>query len=98
MQSKATKVEYTKASGEVSERVIIPTFVPSKNVKALDVTTLSESDQKELEALLAQYAEYYELMQSRIYSFGDWLEQTSPATDKSLLKWRTFKLDNLVEK
>jgi hypothetical protein len=36
---------YTKASGEVSERVVLQLVSPAKNMSGIDISALSEEDQ-----------------------------------------------------
>ncbi len=91
-------IKYAKQTGqqvETTVRTIIPTFVPRTNVKALDVTGLDESEQQTLVNLMEGYAEYVELKSKTIFSFEDWVEQTTGVTPE--VKWRTFKLENITE-
>ena len=60
-KSEITSVRYTKKdTGEVTDRVIIPTFVPLPNMKALDVTDLTPEVRTQLATLYEEYTEYYE--------------------------------------
>jgi hypothetical protein len=101
--NKLTHIEYEKATdlgdgnrGEITERYVIPTFVPSPNVKALDVTMLSPKQREEMESLFAEYKEYYQQIASTIFTFEDWISHTQGESDLvSKIKWRTFRLDNV---
>ena len=95
-----TNIRYTKVnedSGtldrfETTDRTIIPTSVPKTNIKAVDVTDLSETDQIELQSLLTEYTEYVRDHLKSAYSFEDWASHS-----KSIhidVKWRTFKVQN----
>ena len=104
-QHKTARVKYTKATdlgeghaGEVTERYIIPTFVPSAmNIKAIDVTDLDEDDRVELEKQLTEYTEYYQNAIKTIFNFEDWQSHTQGGmVTLPPVKWRTFKPDNLV--
>ena len=64
------------------------------NVKAIDVTEMSEQERGKLEQQLAEYAEYYQNAIKTIFSFEDWLSHTQ--SESSPVKWRTFKPNNLV--
>lgn len=91
-----TRVRYTKKdASEVSDRVIIPTFVPLPNMKALDVTDLSPEEQRDMESLYQEYSEYYTTAAKTLFSFEDWLSHTQgEAALTETLKWRTFVLEN----
>ena len=101
--NEVTKIRYTRATsygdgetGEVTERVIIPTFVPLPNIKAIDVTELAVELQEDVAALFREYAEYYRQRAETIFNFEDWLRHTrGPTVKVNPLKWRTFKLENV---
>lgn len=108
--NKLAHIRYTKSTdiggrlGEVTDRVIIPTYVPYDSVKALDVSDLSETDACVLQSLMKEYTEYVELKMATIFNFEDFVAQTygvkssSPSYDlfkETNLKRRTFKLSNL---
>lgn len=105
VRHKATDVKYTKdigGSGELprfehTDRTIIPTYIPAPNIKAIDVTDMSEEQIALLESRLAEYAEYYETAVKTIFSFNTWLEHTHQELADDL-KWRTFKQSNLTER
>lgn len=81
-------IRYSKGNGDVTERHVIPTSVPS-NIKAIDVTELFEVQRKELADFYAEYAAYLEQHMKQAFSFEDWLAQTKDCTYTP--KWRTFK-------
>ena len=90
-----TRIRYTKANDEVSDRTVIPTFVPLPNMKALDVTDLSPEKQKDMESLYQEYSDYYTTAAKTLFSFEDWLSHTQgEAALSETLKWRTFVLEN----
>ena len=101
---KTVRVKYTKATnlgegqvGEVTERYIVPTFVPPENIKAIDVTGLDEQDRAAIEQQLAEYAEYYQNAVKTLFNFEDWQSHTQGGmVGLPVVKWRTFKRDNLV--
>lgn len=99
MESKEVlRISYTKnlhedKEGEVTERYVIPTFVPQPNMKAIDVTDLSQEKRKQLSQLYAEYSEYYKRMASTIFTFEDWLAHTQNIDFTP--KWRTFKMSNV---
>ena len=92
---KTYEITHIKYKDEDTERVIIPTFVPSPSIKAIDVTELSESEQVELQGLLREYADYYEARHRQIFSFEDWVSHTTGLSEGTIpeVKWRTFLLD-----
>ena len=90
---KLQNVRYTKpGSDEVTDRVIIPTFVPLPHMKALDVTDLPSENQQQLVTLFKEYAEYYEVAAMTLFNFEDWISHTQDIQIQ--LKWRTFVLEN----
>lgn len=99
--SKITHIQYEKATniggekGEITERYVIPTFVPVPNMKALDVTNMSDEERKEMETAYAEYTQYYKLAVSKLFTFEDWLTHSRGEKATPELKWRTFKLDNV---
>ena len=80
---------------EVTERTIIPTFIPKPNVKAIDVTDLPLEKQWEMAEALIEYDEYVKERSKTIFKFEDWMEQTKNVHVEP--KWRTFKTENLEE-
>lgn len=88
----------SRGKGEVTERVIIPTYVPSQNIKALDVTSLSSEDREELLDIWKAYEEYRDTQINALYNFEDWYDHTQPTENKvEPVKWRTFIPDNVEE-
>lgn len=77
---------------KISERTVIPTFVPHRSFKAVDVSELSDEERTEMLALLEEYHAYYDERAKTIFNFEDWIEHTHGK--KLKVKWRTFKLDN----
>ena len=94
-KSELTNIRYVrKGDGESTERVVIPTFVPQPNMKALDVTDLAPEQREQLAALYEEYSEYYTLAAKQLFSFDDWLTHTQGEDAQFELKWRTFVLEN----
>jgi hypothetical protein len=100
-QNHLAHVRYTKTTnygsghkGEVTERVILPTYIPGDAVKALDLSHLSESEALEIQALAKGYAEYVEAKMNTVFNFEDWIAHTTGGTVPEL-KHRTFKLHTL---
>jgi hypothetical protein len=82
--------------GELTHRVVIPTFVPApkhSNVKAIDVTGLSESDQTDLLDAWNDYQDYLENQRKTMFGFEDFIEHTRG--ERIAVKWRTFKPEGL---
>jgi hypothetical protein len=99
-QNKVAHVEYTRATnlgsgkeGEVSDRYIIPTFIPQDNIKALDVTELTEDQRNEMQDLWEQYQAYYTAAVTALFDFETWVEHST--NKKVTPKWRTFKKGNI---
>ncbi len=86
-------IQYTKVDMdgdiETTHRVIVPTYVPSENIKALDVSDLKPLEAMELRMLMEEYTTYVESKTKTIFNFEDWLDHTGQKSYD--LKWRTFK-------
>lgn len=100
-QNHLAHVRYTKTTnygsghkGEVTERVILPTYIPGDAVKGLDLTHLPESEALAVQELAKQYSEYVEAKMSTVFNFEDWISHVSGGTPPDL-KHRTFKLNTL---
>jgi hypothetical protein len=85
--------------GDRTFRVIIPTHIPrprDANVKAIDVTNLSEDDRQRTLDAWNQYQDYLEVERKHLFAFDEFvavrLNDTLPET-----KWRTFKPEQLSE-
>jgi len=92
------RIRYVKDSGETSKRTIIPTFIPQQNIKAVDVSDLSDTDATQMESLLNEYyGDYLANRDKTTFSFDDWLHATGYYDMSTKVKWRTFKLDNVKE-
>lgn len=98
-QNQILHIEYTRATnlgggeeGDVTERYIIPTFIPQENIKALDVTDLTEPERAKVQTLWEQYQEYYRAAAATLFDFETWVEHTT--TETVTTKWRTFKKEN----
>ena len=85
-------IRYEKDSGEVSTRTIIPTITVPQNIRAVDVTQLSEDGRTRITNFVKEYSEYVHNHLSSMFSLQDWIEHTSG--EKIELSWRTFKRDN----
>jgi hypothetical protein len=82
-------IRYTK-DDEVTERVVIPTVVPS-NIKALDVTSVPQPLRESLGDHYTEYAAYLKQHMRTAFSFEDWLDHSKGIQLDP--KWRTFKPD-----
>ena len=85
-------VQYKKDT-ELTNRTIIPTHVPHNNIKALDVTDLSNEEMDSLTQMIQEFSEYQKQARKSIVNFETWLEITNQQAPP--IKWRTFKIDNL---
>ena len=94
------RIKYTKATsiggekGEITERYIVPTFVPSPNIKAIDVSDLDADSRQNMADMLEDYANYHRQAMKNIPTFENWLEQSQGVVMDDI-KWRTFKMDNV---
>ena len=92
-------VTYTKhispGVAEVTERVIVPTFIPKANIKAIDVTDLNDEEKDTVVSCLVEYNEYVTEQKKTIFSFEDWCAHSKQL--HMTVNWRTFKEDGLTE-
>jgi hypothetical protein len=82
-----------KAENKVSERTIIPTHVPSRNVKALDVSHLTKEQQEKMVKLFEEWRQYYDLHCKQAYNFAEWVELTTHQHIDPT--FRTFCIENI---
>lgn len=94
-QAQINTIIYQKDGGEPEERVIVPTYIPQRVVKALDIQGLPLNESEELVELLGEYQQYYADYISKAYSFEEWVEYTKNKTITP--KWRSFKLSNILD-
>lgn len=96
-------IEYTRSTdlgggnkGDVTDRHIIPTFIPKDFIKAIDVTELDDDERDNIQQLWEGYQEYYQNAVQTLFDFDQWVEHTT-SQEPVELKWRTFKLANIKE-
>jgi hypothetical protein len=87
------EIDYTNNKGDTSTRTILPHSLPQLNVRALDVSTLSEDDVLELQKALAEYQQYRATQMATMFSFEDFIDHQSTGTELPEYKWRSFKYD-----
>ena len=93
-----TKIQYTKVISEdaslnvynSSIRSVIMTSSPG-NIRAIDVTELSDDRKQEISELYEEYTVYFNNHMKSAFSFENWLSH-SKGIDFTP-KWRTFKPD-----
>lgn len=99
--SKLAHIKYEKLTkddsvGEITERHIIPTFIPQPNIRALDVTDLSDDERSYLEDAYSEYSDYVAAQMKTISTFENWLELSKQDTETTAkIKWRTFRTSNV---
>jgi hypothetical protein len=95
-QGEFAKIVYlSETKDELSQRTIIPTFVPRQTMKSIDVSELTAEQKAEMQALYKEYARYYEEFLINAFNFETWVEHTKGKTISP--KWRAFKLANIKE-
>lgn len=88
-------IRYTKTSkdgDEVTNRTIIPTYVPngrSVNVGAIDVTDLSETEREEVLNLYKDFSRYRESIEKTVFNFDNFVEHTTNEKAPKL-NWKSF--------
>lgn len=93
MKQDIWNIEYTNSKNETSAREIIPTTIPSDNIKAIDVSDLSESEKAHIKELLAEYNEYVEHHRASMFNFETWVNHSKG--EEIAPKWRTFNKDRI---
>lgn len=96
-ENELATVRYTKGD-EVTDRNVIVTYVPTpkhQNVKAIDVSDLSEPEANSLLRSWNAYQEYLVAQRNTLFAFEDFVEHTEGYSPK--VKWRTFKPSQLEE-
>ena len=100
MKTSILHIEYERSTdiggqkGEITERYVIPTFTPPSNMKAIDVSNLTEVERQKMLDLANEYNEYRDHVMATVFSFNDWLEMTKGDTTTPIV-WRTFKPENM---
>lgn len=95
-ENEEAKIRYSKNKNgdvEVTERIIIPTHIPKPNIKALDVSNLSEEERERLIELHKEYQKYVKTQMKNLFSFEHWIDASHP-NDQMEIKFRTFRIDN----
>lgn len=94
-EAKVYNVKYASKAGETSERTIIPTYVPKQtsNVKALDVSALTQGQRAELLELVGSYQQYKDQYIKTMFTLENFIEHTTGKPAE--LKFRTFIQENL---
>ena len=88
------EVTYTKPStGEITDRVIIPVSPVQPNVKAIDVTDMTQDERAGMVDLFDGYQEYVDNCIKQIFSFENYISHTTG--EDVDVKWRTFRGDHL---
>lgn len=90
------KVEYTDSKDQTSSRTIMPTFVPSENINAIDLSELTEEERAEIQQLYVEYKDYVNTLNKNIYSFEDFISHTKGKVIQP--KWRKFNTNRLKQK
>lgn len=92
-----SNIRYSKVTKEgvqeITERVIIPTYVPDQNVAAIDVTGLPEQEVTAMLELYKEYSAYVEQARKTIFTFEDWANHTKGGEINA--KWRKFAVSRV---
>lgn len=94
MKHSKNRIRYQKKNSlEESERTIIQTTKVPENIKAIDVSDLTEDQVEKLLVLLDEYDQYINNHLKTAFSFENWVEMKD-IDDVPQVKWRTFNLWN----
>lgn len=88
-------IVYQKDGGEPEERIVVPTYIPYPNVRAISISDMPPEDAVEMVDLVNEYQEYYTTYLKQAFNFETWAEVTKNKTITP--KWRAFKLANIKE-
>jgi hypothetical protein len=96
-KGKKYKINYRDSKGVVSNREIIALTESTKNITALDLTSLSDADKWWLSSMQELYQEYMDTFLSNMFKFETWLEHTQSANPELLekIKYKRFTVDNI---
>lgn len=84
--------EYTDTKGKTSTRTALFRRLPQENLKAIDITEMSEAERAEFELAYDRYLKFLENV--RAPSFEDWLDE-SDVSFTGDLKYRTFNIKRI---
>lgn len=92
-----TTITYTSLSkNETKQRTVVPSFVPSDNIKALDVSDLEIVEREQVARLLQEYKKYQQqVLREFADTFENYVEKRDESFDVAKIKWRTFKIDQI---
>lgn len=85
----------SETKNEITQRTIIPTFVPLQTMKSIDVSELSLEERVETQDLYREYAKYHDDYVANAFNFETWVEHTKGKIISP--KWRAFKLSNIKQ-
>lgn len=101
-RNKLNVISYTKGAkdnkgGDVTERIIIPTFIPSEetSVESIDVSEVPSHERDKILSMWNEYTKYLERQKKSNFSFEDFISHTTGETIS--IKWRRFKESQIVE-
>lgn len=94
-EAQINTIVYQKDGGEPEQRTIVPSFVPHRTIKAIDVGDLSAEDAEDTVQLLREYQQYYNEHIKQALNFESFVEKTYGKTITP--KWRAFKVSNILE-
>lgn len=95
-KNKQYKIDYVKANGEATQREIIPLNESPKNIKALDITGLDESQKQFVLDTQTDYQAYVTQFLTTMFDFETWFEHTAATPfPENLRKYRTFTVDKI---
>lgn len=93
-KNQMVNIQYiNNSNGEKTKRQIISTTNIPTNIKAIDVTNLSQTDKTDLLQLYNDYADYKRQELNKLFNFSDWILHTKGV--RLDVKWRTFKINNI---
>jgi hypothetical protein len=88
-------IVYQKDGSEPEERLVVPTYIPYPNVRAVSLDGLEIEEAEEMVELVREYQEYYASHIAQAFNFESWAEQTK---NKAIApKWRAFKMANIKD-
>lgn len=90
------KISYSDSKGVVSRREIIALTEAPKNITALDITSLNETQKQWLINAQKEYQEYVDTHISTMFKFEAWLEHAQNTyVPDNVLKLKRFTVDNI---
>lgn len=83
-------ITYVDSKGVTTHRTIIPVTIPADNIRALDVTGLSDEEINHLSDKLAEYKQYKSAIMQHMWTLEEFIKSTDDDGTLDTISWRSF--------